>query len=94
MGGLEFLPQGHPGLQLHGSVSTHPLPMNAQHFQLLECFTVILYDKTSNLESVNEVWRELFCQKNKTMEHIHTNSGFPAAALKVSGLPGWNLDDM
>ena len=68
--------------------------MDAQHFQLLEHFTVILYDKASNLESVNEAQRELFCQKNNTMEHIHTNSGFPAGAFKVSGLPGWDLDNM
>ena len=45
-------------------------------------------------ESVNEAWRELFCQKNKPMEHIQTNSGFPTAALKVSGLPDWDLNNV
>eukprot|EP00745_Piridium_sociabile_P022176 TRINITY_DN34414_c0_g1_i10.p1 TRINITY_DN34414_c0_g1~~TRINITY_DN34414_c0_g1_i10.p1 ORF type:complete len:283 (-),score=55.29 TRINITY_DN34414_c0_g1_i10:371-1219(-) len=39
-------------------------------FKLLERFTIVLYDKTSNLESVNECRRSLFCQKGKTMETI------------------------
>ncbi len=45
-----------------------PITVEAQNFQLLERFSVILYDKTSSLESVNEARRELFCQKNKPME--------------------------
>ena len=32
--------------------------------------TAVLYDNTSSLESVNEQRRELFCQKNRTMENI------------------------
>ena len=47
-----------------------PVSMDAHHVQLLERFTVILYDKTSYLDSVNEVRRELFCQKSRTMDHI------------------------
>ena len=35
-----------------------------------ECFCVIIYDKTSILENVKEARRELFCQKNRTMETI------------------------
>ncbi|KAG0729396.1 hypothetical protein GWK47_030399 [Chionoecetes opilio] len=33
-------------------------------------FTVVIYDKTSPLVSVNEARKELFCQKNRTMENI------------------------
>ena len=54
-------------------MSTHPhtpLTKESQHFRYLERFTVVLYDKTSSLGSVNEARRELFCQKNWTMESI------------------------
>ena len=54
-------------------MSTHPhtpLTKESQHFRYLECFTVVLYDKTSSLGSVDEARRELFCQKNRTMESI------------------------
>ncbi len=54
-------------------MSTHPhmsLTKESQHFQNLERFTVILYDRASSLESVDEARKELFCQKNRTMESI------------------------
>ncbi|KAG0714920.1 hypothetical protein GWK47_013186 [Chionoecetes opilio] len=44
--------------------------VNCKQFQLLERFTVIIYNKTSNLDSVNEACRELFSQKNRPMEKI------------------------
>ena len=46
-----------------------PLTVEAQHFQILERFSVILYDKTSSQESVNEARRELFCQKKNNGNH-------------------------
>ena len=46
------------------------LKVEAQHFELLERFTVILYDKTSDLEHVDEARTELFCRKGKTMETL------------------------
>lgn len=39
-------------------------------FRLLERFTVLLYDKTSVLESVNEARLDLFCKKNKSLEYL------------------------
>ncbi len=39
-------------------------------FHLLERFTVLLYDKTSALESVDKARLELFCKKNKSLEHL------------------------
>ena len=40
------------------------------HFKNLERFTVVLYDKTSDLESVNECRRVLFCQMNRSMDRL------------------------
>ena len=40
-----------------------PMPIHAQHFKILERYTVALYDKTSHSGSINEARRELFCQK-------------------------------
>ena len=34
-------------------------------FSLLERFVVIMYNKSSNLESVNKTRMELFCHRNK-----------------------------
>ena len=42
----------------------------AQHFQLLEHLTIILYNKTSDLEYVNEAKKELFYQKGKSMDRL------------------------
>ena len=47
-----------------------PLTVECEHFKLLEQFCVVIYDRTSNLDSVNEARREMFCQKNRTMETI------------------------
>ena len=43
---------------------------DAQHFQLLEHFTVVLYDKTSDLQDVDEARKDQFCQKGKPMERL------------------------
>ena len=44
--------------------------VDAEHFQLLEHFTIVMYDKTSSLERVDEARKEFFCQKGKTMERL------------------------
>ena len=54
-------------------MALHPyteVDAGAQHFQLLEHFTVIQYDKTSDLEYVNEARKELFCQNGKSMDRL------------------------
>ena len=43
---------------------------DSEQFKLLEHFTVLMYDKANNLDSVNECRRTLFCQKGKSMENI------------------------
>ena len=59
------------GIFLYMASHPHsPLTTDSNHFKLLERFCIVMYDKTSNLESINEAQRELFCQNNKTMESI------------------------
>ncbi|KAG0718454.1 hypothetical protein GWK47_007664 [Chionoecetes opilio] len=70
MGGLECLRGGDGGLQQLHESPLHDCDVNCKQFQLLERFTVIIYNKTSNLDSVNEARRELFSQKNRPMEKI------------------------
>jgi hypothetical protein len=51
----------------------HPfelLSTSSDHFKKIERLTVILYDRTSALSSVNEARQELFCQKNRSMDII------------------------
>ena len=53
--------------------------------KLLERHTVVLHDKTSHSGSINEVRRELFCQKNKTMRQItSTQDSLPQHAKRVA----------
>jgi hypothetical protein len=52
------------------STLSQKLEIEDENFKLLERFTVILYDKASNVEHVNEARKELFCQKSKTMEKL------------------------
>ena len=85
-----MLPAGDPSILYMASHPHIEITVESQHFQLLERFTVILYDKASNHEFVNEARRELFCQKNRTMHqrkmhccstanvlHIRLESGPP-----------------
>lgn len=46
------------------------LNIETEHFKVLERFTVVLYDKTSSMETVNETRRDMFCQKSKSMDAI------------------------
>ena len=47
-----------------------PMTTDSRLFQQLERFTIIMYDKSSGLQSVNEARKELFCKKSRTMENI------------------------
>ena len=54
-------------------MALHPLStidIDSSHFKLLEHFTVILYDKTSELPCVNEAKKSLFCHKGRMMEKL------------------------
>ena len=51
----------------------HPfeaLDISSPHFKLIERFTVILYCRTSASDSVNKTRRELFSQKNHSLENL------------------------
>ena len=48
----------------------YQVDLKSPYFQLLEHFTVIVYDKTSALKSVNEARKELFCKRNKSLEKL------------------------
>ena len=54
-----------------------PITVQSQNFKTLEHFTVIIYDKTSTLIAVNDARRELFCQRNKIMEHNYSQHKMP-----------------
>ncbi|KAJ8353418.1 hypothetical protein SKAU_G00209850 [Synaphobranchus kaupii] len=47
-----------------------PLDVDCPQFQKLERLTVILYDKSSPLNSINQKRKELFCQENRMMEKL------------------------
>ena len=69
-----------PGWQAYEEVTEtlvylafHPfqkLYQETESFQKLERLTVVLYDKTSSINSVNEVRRNLFCQRNQAIDKL------------------------
>ena len=69
MGGMEIISRTTAFIY----IANHPymkINIECEHFKLLEHFCVVIYDKTSILELVNVCQKELFCQKNRTMESI------------------------
>ena len=54
-------------------LAKHPfqkLNVDSEHFQTLERLTVILYNKSSPLNSINQTRKELFCQESRPMERL------------------------
>lgn len=54
-------------------ISTHPfeeLSITSTSFKSLERLTVVMYDKTSPLESVNEARMSLFTKRNRDLDNI------------------------
>lgn len=54
-------------------LARHPfehLSADSPHFQKIERLTVIMYDRTSPMNSVKEAREELFCQNNRSMDRI------------------------
>ena len=52
-----------------GSHPYYQLDVDDSIFKLLERFTVLLYDKASNVLDVNEARKEIFTKKNRTLEN-------------------------
>jgi hypothetical protein len=46
------------------------ISVESASFRAIEKFTVLLYDKNSCVEIVNEARRDLFCKKDKPMEAL------------------------
>ncbi|KAG0715090.1 hypothetical protein GWK47_012744 [Chionoecetes opilio] len=66
MGGLECLRGGDGGLQQLHESPLHDCDSELQAIPVARALqTLIIYNKTSNLDSVNEARRELFSQKNR-----------------------------
>ena len=79
-------------------MASHPyatLTVKSEVFRCLERFTVVIYNRTSSLEYVNEARRELFCQKNRTMENIPpTQDALLQHSKRVSYQAGiWTTSD-
>ena len=54
-------------------LAKHPfqkMTVDSEHFQVLERLTVVLYDKSSPSNSINETRRSLFCHENRSMEKL------------------------
>ena len=52
-------------------MALHPFTasnFDTQHFRLFGCSTAIVHDDTIELQLINELGQELYCQKEKTME--------------------------
>ena len=52
------------------SLATTPESVKSFIKQLLERFVILLYDRASNLECVNQAWKQLFTQKGRSIEGI------------------------
>ena len=55
---------------LLGNHPYYQLDVDDSIFKLLERFTVVLYDKASNVLNVNEARKEIFTKKNRTQENL------------------------
>ena len=66
--------KSHPDLtQAFLHLVNHPfqeVDSSSAHIRCLERFTILMYDVTSNLISINEARRELFCKKRRNLENI------------------------
>ena len=72
MGGMELFQYCNTNIQLN---DTPPLniDIDSPHFKLLEHFTVIMYDKTSELQCVNEARKDLLCHKGRMVENTQSH---------------------
>ncbi|KAG0720529.1 hypothetical protein GWK47_048331 [Chionoecetes opilio] len=92
MGGLECLRGGDGGLQ---HFMNHPYMTVARelqaNFPLLERFTVIIYNKTSNLDSVNEARRELFSRRTGQWKRFPKSKKPFCSTHCAQSKPSWNF---
>jgi hypothetical protein len=48
----------------------HQLTTDSVHFKRIERYVVILFDKSSPLDSINKTRMELFCKNNRAMDRL------------------------
>ena len=75
-------------------MALHPfadINIHTSHFQVLEQFTVFLFDKTSDVEQVNEARKVLFFQNEKNDGKTTPDPGCPVATHQANGLSSWNM---
>ena len=68
---MEIISRNHRGIFI--KFSTPPFATidgESSHFKSLEQFIVILYDRTSTIESVNEARRKLFSKSDRSLENL------------------------
>ena len=65
------------------------LQLQSFQMKLLERYVCVLYDKTTPLCSVNDLRKELFCKKAKTMESIPPTQVYVNTQLAMYGI--WYL---
>ena len=61
--------------------SFHKLTVDSDHFQRIERFIVILFDKLSPLNSINKTRMELFCKKNRDMDRLPPTQVYMTVSL-------------
>ncbi|KAG0710292.1 hypothetical protein GWK47_023121 [Chionoecetes opilio] len=89
MGGLECLRGGEGGLQQLHESPLHDCDSELQAIPVARALHRVIYNKTSNLDSVNEARRELFSQKQANGKDS-PNARSPSAAHTARSLPSWN----
>ena len=71
LGSIEMFSSDYKDFPAKYGTAVNSLNEDSEQFKMMECFKVIFYDKTSNLDSMNECRRIFFRQKGKTIEDIH-----------------------
>ena len=61
--------------------SFHKLTVDSDHFQRIERFIVILFDKLSPLNSINKTRMELFCKNNRDMDRLPPTQVYMTVSL-------------
>ena len=61
--------------------SFHKLTVDSDHFQRIERFIVILFDKLSPLNSINKTRMELFCKNNRDMDWLPPTQAYMTVSL-------------
>ncbi len=73
------------------SLAEGPSEITEDVFQSLERFTVLMYDRTSESNSVNEVRKHLFTAKGRTLQNIPPTAAALEQHVKRAALQGGHI---